>query len=324
MDADTRGVEFGALESVPLREGWAHEARHFTPWLAQNLNLLESALELRLELVGVEQQVGIFAADILCKSPDFDHFILVENQIERTDHSHLGQALTYAAGLDAVTIVWVAGKFADEHRACLDWLNRSTREGINFFGIEVELWRIGSSPYAPKLKVVSQPNSWTKQVATASESLADTATSRTQHRYWTQFANVLTRRAGPLKPTKPLADNWMTLSPFGLAGVGINAYTKKRPSTLGVCFYLTTAAAPKRYEIVLARREEIEETLGPLRWHISNEGWTAYCSMERHDLDPYDEDSWADQHEWLASSGEQIYEFFKTWIPGFRSEQISS
>ena len=84
--------------------------------------------------------------------------MLIDNQFERTDHGHLGQPLTYAAGLEAVTIIWVAERFPDEHRAALDWLNEKTDDGVNFFGLDVELWRIGDSPFAPKFNFVSKPN----------------------------------------------------------------------------------------------------------------------------------------------------------------------
>ncbi|MEQ1823538.1 MAG: DUF4268 domain-containing protein [Fimbriimonadaceae bacterium] len=319
MSEEQNVPKFASLKSVPLREGWQHEAKDFTPWLSQNLQLVGEAIEMQLELVAVEQKVGIFSADILCKTPESDHFVLIENQVERTDHKHLGQVLTYAAGLDAVTIVWVAAAFADEHRACLDWLNRSTREGMNFFGIEVELWKIGDSPYAPKLKVVSRPNSWTKQVTTASDSLAESATKQTQLRYWTAFAETLQLRQGPLKPVKPFADNWMPFSPFNTQGIGINTYTKRRPTTLGVSMGFNGTTAPARLELLREKQEEIEEELGQLKWHVSQGRMTAYCALERYDLDPMEEDTWKDQHDWLIVHAERFYHRFKAWILELRS-----
>ncbi len=148
----------GRLERVELRQVWTGEAADFPPWLAQNIAVLGDALNLELELEAQEQPVGPFRADILCKDTATGQWVLIENQLARTDHTHLGQLLTYAAGLDAVTVVWVAARFTDEHRAALDWLNAHTGEDIDFFGLEIELWRIGSSPIAPKFNVVSKPN----------------------------------------------------------------------------------------------------------------------------------------------------------------------
>lgn len=123
----------GRLEKVDLRIVWTHEANHFTPWLAQenNLALLGDTIGLDLELSSREQSVGPYRADIVCKDTITDSWVLIENQLERTDHTHLGQLLTYAAGLDAVTIVWIAPRITDEHRAALDWLNEVTDERIN-------------------------------------------------------------------------------------------------------------------------------------------------------------------------------------------------
>ncbi len=153
-------TKLGRLEAVDPREIWKSEAGDFTPWLAQeeNLSLLGDTIGIEMELEAKEKDVGPFRADVLCKDIATGHWVLIENQLEKTDHTHLGQLLTYAAGLQAVTIIWVAVKFTEEHRAALDWLNEITDESINFFGLEVELWRIGESPVAPKFNVVSQPN----------------------------------------------------------------------------------------------------------------------------------------------------------------------
>ena len=118
-------IALGRLESVEPRDVWSSESEDFTPWLAQaeNLKLLGETIGLDLELEAQEKDVGPFRADILCKETSSDDWVLIENQLERTDHTHLGQLLTYAAGLKAVTVVWVARIFTEEHRAALDWLN---------------------------------------------------------------------------------------------------------------------------------------------------------------------------------------------------------
>lgn len=164
---NTAKPNLGRLERVDLRKEWKTEAQDFTPWLAQEVNLavLSGALNMGLETVGQEESVGPFRADILCRNTLDDSWVLIENQLERTDHTHLGQLLTYAAGLKTVTIVWVAATFTDEHRAALDWLNEITDERFRFFGLEVELWRIGDSPAAPKFNIVAKPNEWVRAVS---------------------------------------------------------------------------------------------------------------------------------------------------------------
>ncbi len=161
----------GRLESVDLREYWLREDTEFTPWMAEpeNLKLLGETLGMNLELRETESPVGLFRADIVCRDINSECQVLIENQIEQTDHTHLGQLMTYAAGLDAVRIIWVAKKFNEQHRAALDWLNRITLKEFQFFGIEVELWRIGNSPPAPKFNLVAKPNDWTKAVKTQTQ-----------------------------------------------------------------------------------------------------------------------------------------------------------
>ena len=133
-------MNLGRLEKITdLREVWKTEDKDFTPWLAneQNLGLLGETIHMDLELEAVEKYVGPFRADILCRNTDDNSHVLVENQVERTDHTHLGQLMTYAAGLDTVSIVWIAREFTDEHRAALDWLNEITGDKFNFFGLEI-------------------------------------------------------------------------------------------------------------------------------------------------------------------------------------------
>src|SRR3989338_5471256 len=168
----------GKLEKVDLRQIWQTEGQDFTPWLAreENLEMLGEVIGMELELEAQEKDVGPFRADILCKNTEDESLVLIENQIERTDHKHLGQLLTYAAGLQSVTIVWVAAKFTEEHRAALDWLNEITDKKFRFFGLEVELWKIGNSAAAPKFNVISKPNNWSKTVSDAAKEIENQTT----------------------------------------------------------------------------------------------------------------------------------------------------
>jgi hypothetical protein len=151
----------GRLEPVDLRDIWKHEALAFTPWLAQNLDRLSDALGVLLTLEAVEHSVGPFSLDILATTPD-DRKVIIENQLEPSDHGHLGQCLTYAAGVGASVVVWVLPRLHAEHRAALDWLNEHTDEGIQFFGVEVSAVRIGDSLPAPIFAVEARPNDWQK------------------------------------------------------------------------------------------------------------------------------------------------------------------
>ena len=157
-------IRFGRLEDLPLRDAWKHEALQFTPWLAENIDHLSDVIGIPLELTGTEVAVETFSADILARNPMDDSVVLIENQLETTDHRHLGQIMTYLAGLDAQTVVWIAPAFREPHLSAIRWLNEHTADGFSFFAIKARVVRIGDSPYAPIFEVVEKPNDWERAI----------------------------------------------------------------------------------------------------------------------------------------------------------------
>jgi hypothetical protein len=180
-------AELGRLERVNPRVVWEYEAHGFTPWLLGNADRLAEALGIDLELEAAEHQVGGYSLDLVGRDITNDAVLIVENQLEGTDHSHLGQVLTYAAGTGASTIVWIATSFRDEHRQALDWLNENTSDQAHFFGIELQVVKIGDSPHAPLFNVVVQPNDWQKQVRTATQRGALSEKGAAYVEFWRQF-----------------------------------------------------------------------------------------------------------------------------------------
>ena len=159
----TTAKELASIQKVDLREVWPNEAQDFTPWLAEHLSELGKVLRLDLDLEEREASVGGYSLDILARDLGSGSPVVIENQLGSTDHIHLGQLLTYAAGFDANVIVWIAKEFRDEHREALDLLNRRTDEDTQFFGVEAELWKIDDSRPAVNFKLVATPNEWQKQ-----------------------------------------------------------------------------------------------------------------------------------------------------------------
>ena len=171
------------IERVELREGWPNEARDFTPWLAEHISELGEALGLDLELQQTEAAVGGYSLDILATDVNGGRPVIIENQLDTTNHDHLGKLLTYAAGFGANVVVWLTKEFRDEHRQALDWLNQRTGEDTEFFGVVVELWKIDDSRPAPHFNLVATPNDWGK--GTARKALGETPafTSERSERY---------------------------------------------------------------------------------------------------------------------------------------------
>ena len=155
------------LVDQPLRDAWPHEAHAFTHWLAENVDSLADLIGMPLEVVGREVQVEDFQADLLLRNPEDDTRVLVENQLERADHKHLGQILTYLAGLDVKIVVWIAADFREAHLSALKWLNEQTSDAFSFFAIKVRVVRIADSPLAPIFEVMAKPNEWERQLHAA-------------------------------------------------------------------------------------------------------------------------------------------------------------
>jgi hypothetical protein len=309
-------IKLGRLEKLELREAWSSEASDFTPWLAQpeNLQLLGESIGIDLELEAQEKEVGPFRADILCKDTTSDNWVLIENQLERTDHCHLGQLLTYAAGLEAVTIVWIAERFSEEHRATLDWLNEHTDEKINFFGLEVELWRIGDSPIAPKFNVVSKPNDWSRSIQRAAEAELSEH-KQVQLQFWTAYRDYMEQNSD-IRCQKPAPHHWMNHS-IGRSCAHMhsitcmwNSETNTNDPEIRVELALMGNNAKVNFAALEAKRADIEKAIGMrLFWH--NPPDKNMCRIyTRTNANFLDSKLWPQQHEWLKKNLEKFRDVF--------------
>ncbi len=317
----------GRLEKVDLRTAWLGESTHFTPWLAQseNLKLLGDTVGIDLEFEATEKEVGPFRADILCKDTLDGSWVLIENQLERTDHSHLGQLLTYASGLETVTIIWIAQNFAEEHRATLDWLNEITNERFAFFGLEIELWRIGNSAIAPKFNMVSKPNDWSKSVRTSAAKATELSdVKRTQLEFWTAFKSYMDEHSH-IRCPKPAPQPWMNHS-IGKSGFGLTSIastwssdTQTWDPELRVEFYVSGPEGRKYFELLQAQRAEIEREIGqPLVWSAPPEKQTSKAFIRRP-TNFLDHSQWSLQHDWLRENLERFRNAF-----AFRIKQVEN
>jgi hypothetical protein len=309
----------GRLTKVELRQAWISEPGDFTPWLAQpeNIVLLGEAIGIELEVESQEQSVGPFRADILCRDTTDRHFVLIENQLERTDHTHLGQLLTYAAGLDAVTIVWIAARFTEEHRAALDWLNRATTAGFNFFGLEVELWRIGDSPLAPKFNVVSQPNDWSRTVREQAAAGGQMSANEQLHfDFWTQFREYLEARGSAVRTTRPSSSYWTNAS-VGRSNFYLSAWNGMRDGRSGVQFEMSGPDAKARFRLLEQRhRAEVEAALsrlGPVEWRLMPESKVSMVRVLRPGA-PADRSTWPALNAWMADALETMQSLFRPLV----------
>lgn len=307
----------GRLARVDLRDIWISEASDFTPWLAreENLAVLGETLGIDLELEAQEKAVGPFRADILCKDIGTGSWVLVENQLERTDHGHLGQLLTYASGLEAVTIIWIAARFTEEHRSTLDWLNKITDESFRFFGLEVELWRIGDSPAAPKFNVVSKPNDWSRSVAQAARAIDEadlTETRKMQLDYWSALHAALNAVEGGAVSgnRKAQPQSWMNYS-IGRTEFALGVATNRYKQWVRAELYVSGAQADAHFHLLQAQKDVIEQKLGyPLQWEHLPSRRDCRIAVYLEDTNAEDRADWPRQHRWLAEKLNDMHRAF--------------
>ena len=305
MDAEEPNL--GTIQKVELREGWPNEASDLTPWLAEHPELLSETLGIGdLEVKETEKRVGSYRADLVLEG--VDGTVVVENQLGHTDHDHLGKVITYGAGERAETVVWLARSFRDEHRAAVDWLN-DISEDTDFFGVELELWRIDDSRPAPRLNVVAKPNDWSREAARTRRADERSPTKETQLRYWTAFRKVLLSTKGPAKPQKAHPDNYLIMT-IGRAGFHLAGGTNSRDSWIRAELYFNHGELKKRapyrdanayFHALEQTRDVIERELEfSLEWEgLSTRGACRVATYKRG-CDPTDESDWPAQHEWLA------------------------
>lgn len=329
----------GRLEKIDVRRYWVREDLDFTPWLAEpeNIALLGETIGFELEVEAREKEVGPFRADILCKDTATGDWILIENQLERTDHGHLGQLLTYAAGLHAATIVWVAARFTDEHRATLDWLNEITNEDFNFFGLEIELWQIGRSAIAPKFNVVSSPNNWSKSITGVAKSIEASNLSKAkqlQVEYWSAFQAYARTQETRIKPTKPLPQNWMNIA-IGRSGFLLLAIASTRNSEqqsfdqgeiraeLGI-FQRIGEDSKRYFDLLKQQQEAIELEFGEvLSWDSQLDRKTCRIFL-RQAVDISDRSDWERQHQWLVEKLDKMHKVFSQRVKQLSLEDMLS
>lgn len=191
-------MDFGRLERASVRKAWPHEARDFTPWLAENLDRLSTELGINdLELEGTEVTVGPYRADIVARIPQDGSGVLIENQLEHANLQHLGQVLAYLAGLEAKIVIWVATGFDESHLSAIRWLNDHTSDPFAFFAVRVSVVRIGDSPLAPVFEVIERPNGWDRVVGAITRTGSLSRVGQFRRDFWAHFTKVLPDAPGP-------------------------------------------------------------------------------------------------------------------------------
>lgn len=312
-------MELGILKTVAPRQKWMNEARDFTPWLAKNVEELGNEIGLELEVENIEVAVGPYSADILAKDTGTGQYVVIENQLEKTNHDHLGKAITYASVLDASTIVWIATNFTPEHKKAVDWLNDHTSDNISIYGVQLELWQIDDSKAAVKFNVICKPNDAVRQVARAIATDELTESKKFQFEFWTKFRDkIAVTRAIPSLQT-PRPQYWFDVT-LGKSNIHLSNTCNTDQNTVGVRVYIGSKIADKMLPYLENKKAEIEKELGEtLTWNPNPDNRDKVITLTKS-TDFTNESQVNEALDWLVQQTIKFRSVFAKIIRQYRTE----
>lgn len=290
-------MKLGKIKRITdLRSVWQHEALNFSKWLAQDENLaqLSEAIGIDIILEELESSVGNFNVDLFAIEEGTDRKIIIENQLEDTNHDHLGKIITYASGKGAEVIVWIVKRARDEHRQAIEWLNQNTGVKIGFFLVEIELWQIDDSAIAPKFNVVERPNDWAKQMKNV-DNLSDT--KQLQQNFWLSLSETIkSSYAKEFSPRKAQPQHWYDLS-VGSSSYHIGLTVNTQKKRLGAEIYIPDDK--EKFAMFKEHANEIEQLVSSkVEWR---EATKATRIITLHSYDISNESNWPQAIEWLLN-----------------------
>lgn len=292
-------MKLGKIRRITdLRAVWQHEAKDFSKWLAQesNLALLSEAIGIDIVLEELESSVGSFNVDLYAVEEGTDRKIIIENQLEDTNHDHLGKLITYASGKGAEVIVWIVKRARDEHRQAIEWLNQNTGVKIGFFLVEIELWQIDESAVAPKFNVVERPNDWAKQMKNV-DSLSDT--KQMQLSFWQQLSDTIKSNevySKEFSSRKAQPQHWYDLS-IGSSSYHVCLTVNTQKKNIGAEIYIPDDK--EKFAMFKEYATQIEQLVNSkVEWREATKA-TRILTIQTCDIS--DESRWQQAIEWLLN-----------------------
>ncbi len=307
-------INLGKLKEIKdLRKVWPHEALDFTPWLAEedNLALLADAVGLEITIDETESSVGDFNVDIFASETGTDRKSIIENQLEDTNHDHLGKLITYASGKSADIVIWVVKRAREEHRAAIEWLNNHTDENIAFFLVEIKLYQIGTSNIAVKFEVVEKPNDWTKEIK---RHTSGSPILQARYDYWVAFNDYAFSNNGFAKAfnkRKASTNHWMTMS-VGSSVCEISINQVRKDNQIVVEWYISDDK--ELFHKFHSHKTEIEMEMGmELDWRELPDK-KASRILITHPADFENKDTWTGQFDWIMDVALKMKKTFKKYL----------
>ena len=307
-------MKLSKITKVNPRDIWKHEAYDFTNWLKEedNINIICEELDLNLDNIQTEGPAGRYSVDIVADDIDRKCKVIIENQLEATDHKHLGQILTYASSYDASIIIWLVTDYTEEHRQAIDWFNRNMNDSISFFLIQIEVIKISDSPPAPQLNIISQPNTWGKAIKQSSTGDKNSELKLLQNEFWEGLKNYSIENNLSIKMGhSPRPQHWYNVS-FGTSKCNLAFTMNTSKNYIGCELYIRNNM--DLFNNFYKNKDDIEAIIGEkLEWMDLPEATASRIIIKNH-CDPKKRSEWNKLYSWCSQTGILFESAFKKYI----------
>lgn len=310
-------MEVGRLDYVNTREIWRHEAADFTTWLAANIDYINDRLGFTLNVLETEKQVGVFTVDVYCEDEQ-GNSVIIENQLEKTDHTHLGQILTYAVGVDAKTIIWISPEPRTEHVEVIEWLNEVTPMDISWYILKLEAVKIGDSPLAPLFSIIAGPSQERKATGKVKKDVAERHQKRVK--FWEGLLPVLNEKTALFRNISPSKDNWLAAG-TGIGGVYHQIVIRMDDAAIKLVIGKDkTGELNKRiFDYLYERKDNIEDVFGrEINWRRMDNQISSRIEYSIDDCGLRDESTWIQGYEVIADMLVEWDKAFRLYFDALR------
>lgn len=299
----------GKIKRVPLHELWKHEP-NFTKWLEKNIDYLNDVIGFNISIESREEYAGPFRVDLYGEDVNGNK-VIIENQLEKTDHKHLGQIITYLTNLEAKTAIWISSDPVEEHKKAIDWLNETTPDDISFYLIQLEAIKIeNESVAAPLFTVIKRPSLEIKQIGAEKKQYAQRHVVRKE--FWTQFINEINKINSMCSNVSPTTENWIPIA-LGMGNVSINIVISRTFARSEIFINTGTKEKNKKiFDYFFTRKEKIEADFGSaLIWERMDGNITSKIKVQLDGVDVSNKNDWGKMNEFLINSAIRMDKAFR-------------
>jgi len=310
-------VNIKKINKVPLRELWNREDKDFTKWLEENIDFLNDVIDFEITIESSEEKAGPFRVDLYGED-NFGNKVIIENQLEKSDHDHLGKIITYLTNLEANTAIWITKEPTPEHVKAIDWLNEVTPDDISFYIIKLEAIKIGDdSPAAPLFTVVKGPSRVIKQLGAEKKEYAQRHILRKE--FWAQFIDEMNKKNKLCANISPSTDCWISIA-LGMGGVSVNLVISKKYARSEIFISRGNKEENKKiFDYFYKHKDQIEKEFGDkLTWERMENNITSRIKFQKDGFNYYDKESWPEINNFMIDSAERMHRVFRKQVRELR------